>query len=153
MRAVLQRVKSAGVTIGGEEKASIGQGLMLLMGVCGSDEERQADYLCEKIANLRIFEDEAGKMNRSLLDVEGGVIVVSNFTLYADCRKGRRPSFTGAGNPEHARTLYDYFIQRMRQTGVRDVQTGEFGADMLLSIENDGPVTIVLDTQELMQTK
>ncbi|MBC8569815.1 D-aminoacyl-tRNA deacylase [Zongyangia hominis] len=150
MRVVLQRVRSAGVRIGGEERASIGQGLMALVGVCGEDGERQADYLCEKIANLRIFEDDGGKMNRSLLDIGGGMIVVSNFTLYADCKKGRRPSFVRAGDPGHAQRLYDYFVARMGAVGVRDVQTGEFGADMLLSIENDGPVTIVLDTDELM---
>lgn len=150
MRAVLQRVKSAGVQIEGKQKASINQGLMVLVGVCDEDTEKQADYLCEKIANLRIFEDGDGKMNRSLLDVNGQMIIVSNFTLYADCKKGRRPSYVKAGNPLHAEKIYHYFIQRMRLTGVQDVQTGEFGADMLLSIENYGPVTLVLDTDQLM---
>lgn len=150
MRVILQRVSSAGVKIDGKQVPKIGQGLMILLGVCDADEKAQADYLCEKVANLRIFADDEGKMNRSALDVDGEVIIVSNFTLYADCKKGRRPSYVKAGNPAYAEQLYDYFVERMKNTGVSKVETGSFGADMELTIVNDGPVTIFLDTDELM---
>ncbi len=149
MKAVLQRVKRASVAIGGEGVGEISSGLLLFLGVTEEDSEKKCDFLAEKAANLRIFEDEAGKMNRSLLDAGGQMLVVSQFTLCADCRKGRRPSFTGAARPEKAVPLYERFIENIRRMGI-PVSTGRFGADMLVSIENDGPVTILLDTDEIM---
>ena len=149
MKAVLQRVKQASVSIAGETVGKISSGIMLLLGVAEEDTEKECDFLAEKAVNLRIFEDEAGKMNRSLLDVAGEMLVVSQFTLCADCRRGRRPSFTRAARPEKAIPLYERFIGNIRETGI-PVSTGRFGADMLVSIENDGPVTILLDTDEIM---
>ena len=149
MKAVLQRVKRASVAIGGEGVGEISSGLLLFLGVTEEDSEKECDFLAEKAANLRIFEDEVGKMNRSLLDAGGQMLVVSQFTLCADCRKGRRPSFTGAARPEKAVQLYERFIENIRGMGI-PVSTGRFGADMLVSIENDGPVTILLDTDEIM---
>lgn len=144
MRALIQRVANSRVTVEGRSIAEIGLGLVILLGVGPSDGESQADYLVEKIVNLRIFEDEDGKINRSLLDVGGEAIVVSQFTLYADTRKGRRPSFTDAAAPEIARPLIDYFAGLMEQKGV-NTQTGEFGAHMVVEIANDGPVTIWIE--------
>jgi D-tyrosyl-tRNA(Tyr) deacylase len=144
MRIVLQRVKSGSVLVAGHAVAEIGKGLVILLGIGPQDGEEQAQALSEKIASLRIFEDEQGKMNRSLLDVGGEVIVVSQFTLYADTRKGRRPSFTDAALPETARPLVERFAELLRYLGV-PTQTGEFGAHMLVEIENDGPVTIWLE--------
>jgi D-tyrosyl-tRNA(Tyr) deacylase len=144
MRVVLQRVSRGRVTVDGRVAAEIGRGAVLLVGVGHGDGDPQIEYLAEKIANLRIFEDEAGKMNLSLLDVGGAVLVVSQFTLYADIRKGRRPSFTDAALPEAASPLVDRFAERLGRLGV-PVQTGEFGAHMLVEIHNDGPVTIVLE--------
>ena len=144
MRVVLQRVSRGKVSIAGQPVAAIGRGLMILLGISPSDSEEQAQYLVEKIANLRIFEDEQGKMNRSLLDVGGEAIVVSQFTLYADTRKGRRPSFTEAALPEIARPLVDRFSRLLSEQGV-PTQTGEFGANMLVEINNDGPVTIWME--------
>ncbi len=144
MRVVLQRVSRGKVSIAGQPVAAIGRGLMILLGISPSDSEEQAQYLVEKIANLRIFEDEQGKMNRSLLDVGGEAIVVSQFTLYADTRKGRRPSFTDAALPEIARPLVDRFSRLLSEQGV-PTQTGEFGANMLVEINNDGPVTIWME--------
>ena len=149
MKAVLQRVKRASVAIGGEGVGEISSGLLLFLGVTEEDSEKECDFLAEKAANLRIFEDEVGKMNRSLLDAGGQMLVVSQFTLCADCRKGRRPSFTGAARPEKAVPLDERFIENIRGMGI-PVSTGRFGADMLVSIENDGPVTILLDTDEIM---
>jgi D-tyrosyl-tRNA(Tyr) deacylase len=149
MRLVAQRVSSAGVAIGGKTVARIADGLCLLLGVAPDDAERDADVLAAKIANLRIFEDEAGKMNRSLLDVEGAALVVSQFTLFADCRKGRRPSFTDAAPPALGERLYRYFAERLRTEGVAEVRTGVFGAEMRVEIVNEGPVTILLDSGEL----
>ena len=151
MKAVLQRVKSAKVTIAGETVGEIGQGLAILLGVVDGDGVDEADFLAEKTANLRIFEDENGKLNRSLLDIGGGMLVVSNFTLCADARHGRRPSFTNAARPETANSLYERFVAAAQDAGAGLVQTGSFGADMLVSIENDGPVTIILDTNEIMK--
>ncbi|MGI5966581.1 MULTISPECIES: D-aminoacyl-tRNA deacylase [Anaerotruncus] len=151
MKAVLQRVKSAKVTIAGETVGEIGQGLAILLGVVDGDGVDEADFLAEKTANLRIFEDENGKLNRSLLDIGGGMLVVSNFTLCADARHGRRPSFTNAARPETANSLYERFVAAAKDAGAGLVQTGSFGADMLVSIENDGPVTIILDTNEIMK--
>ena len=145
MRLVLQRVSSGKVSVDGQAVAEIGLGLVILLGIAPGDGEAQANYLAEKAANLRIFEDEQGKMNRSLLEVGGAAIVVSQFTLYADARKGRRPSFTDAALPETARPLVERFAVVLGELGV-PTQTGQFGAHMLVEIANDGPVTIVLES-------
>jgi D-tyrosyl-tRNA(Tyr) deacylase len=144
MRVLLQRVRRGRVTVDQRSIAEIGAGMVILAGIGPQDGEEQARYLAEKVANLRIFEDKAGKFNRSLLDVGGQAIVISQFTLYADSRKGRRPSFTDAALPEQAAPLVERFAELLRQQGV-PVQTGEFGARMLVEIDNDGPVTIWLE--------
>ena len=144
MKAWVQRVTEASVEIAGERVAEIGQGYLVLLGVTHTDTEKAADEMAERICTLRIFEDEAGKTNRSLVDVGGSVIVVSQFTLYADCRKGRRPGFDLAGDPAAANELYEYFAERLKAEGVARVATGRFGADMLVSLENDGPATFLL---------
>ena len=144
MRAVLQRVRRGSVTVAGARIAEIGQGLVILLGIGPGDREETARAMAEKIATLRIFEDEQGKMNRSVLDVGGEAIVVSQFTLYADSHKGRRPSFTDAAPPELARPLVERFADLLRGLGV-PTQTGEFGAEMQVEILNDGPVTILLE--------
>ena len=144
MRLVLQRVKSGRVLVAGHAIAEIGKGLVILLGIAPGDGEKQARILCEKVANLRIFEDDQGKMNRSLLDVDGQAMVVSQFTLYADTRKGRRPSFTDAALAEVAQPLVERFAEMLRELGI-PTQTGEFGAHMLVEIANDGPVTIWLE--------
>lgn len=144
MRAVLQRVRRGKVSIDGRRRAEIGLGLVILLGVGEGDSEATARSLVEKIVNLRIFEDEQGKMNLSIHDVGGAAIVVSQFTLYADTRKGRRPSFVEAALPDVARPLVDRFAALLAEQGVV-TQTGEFGAHMLVEIENDGPVTILLE--------
>ena len=144
MRLVLQRVKSGRVAVAGHTIADIGTGFVILLGIGPGDDETQARTLAEKIVNLRIFDDEQGKMNRSLLDVAGQALVVSQFTLYADTRKGRRPSFTDAALPDDARPLVERFAEMLRELGV-PTQTGEFGAHMLVEIANDGPVTIWLE--------
>ena len=146
MRALVQRVQSGAVIVEERRLAEIKRGVVVLLGVGPEDSEEQARYLAEKIANLRIFEDEAGKMNLSLLDVEGEAIVVSQFTLYADTRKGRRPSFVGAASPEIAEPLVERFAALLRELGV-PAQTGEFGAHMLVNIANDGPVTIWIEKE------
>ena len=144
MRIVLQRVRKARVSVNDRAIAEIGPGLVLMVGIGPTDGEEQARYLADKIANLRIFEDQAGKINRSLLDVGGEVIVVSQFTLYADTRKGRRPSFTDAAAPQIAQPLVESFAALLVERGI-PTQTGEFGAHMLVEIANDGPVTIYLE--------
>ena len=144
MKIVLQRVRKGRVSVGGRQIAAIGKGLILLVGVGYGDSEENARQLAEKVAALRIFEDEQGKMNFSVRDVGGEAIVVSQFTLYADTRKGRRPSFTDAAVPDVARPLIERFAALLAEQGV-PVQTGEFGADMQVEIHNDGPVTILLD--------
>jgi D-aminoacyl-tRNA deacylase len=144
MRVVLQRVKSGRVSVAGHAIAEIDTGFVILLGIGAGDGEEQARTLSEKIANLRVFEDKQGRLNRSLLDVGGQALVVSQFTLYADTRKGRRPSFTDAALPELARPLVERFAAMLRQLGV-PTQTGEFGAHMLVEIANDGPVTIWLE--------
>ncbi len=149
MRALLQRVRSASVSVAGKEISRIKAGYLILLGVREGDTPGDAEVLAAKTAELRIFEDENGKMNRSLLDVGGQALVVSQFTLCADCRKGRRPSFINAMRPPMAEELYLSYAALLRQKGVGYVGEGEFGADMLVSIENDGPVTILLDTEEL----
>lgn len=150
MKAVLQRVTRASVAVGGEIIGEIGRGLLLLLGVAEGDTERECDFLAEKAVNLRIFEDSAGKMNQSLLDTGGGLLVVSQFTLCADCKNGRRPSFTGAARPESAAALYERFAAKAGALGV-NTATGRFGAEMKVCLENDGPVTIVLDTTEILK--
>ncbi len=149
MRAVVQRVKSAAVDLqdSGERRGAIDAGLMILLGVGEGDEEADSLYLADKIAGLRIFEDAEDKMNLSLLDVGGAVLAVSQFTLFGDCRRGRRPSFSSAARPELAEPLYEAFVGRLREQGVR-VETGVFGADMLVSLANDGPVTLLLDSKK-----
>lgn len=144
MRLVLQRVKSGRVLVAGHAVAEIGKGLVILVGVGPADGDEQVRFLSKKVANLRIFEDEQGKMNLSLLDVGGEAIVVSQFTLYADTRKGRRPSFTDAALPDVARPLVERFAEMLHELGI-PTQTGEFGAHMLVEISNDGPVTIWLE--------
>lgn len=148
MRAVVQRVSSASVAIDGETVGSIGRGYLVLLGVGHEDAREQADKLWGKLRGLRINDDAQGKTNLALADVDGSVLVVSQFTLYADCRRGRRPSFTAAGAPGHANELYEYFVSLVR-ADVERVATGRFGADMKVSLVNDGPFTIVLDTDDL----
>ena len=144
MRIVLQRVRKASVSVDGETIAAIGRGLLILLGIGHGDGQAEADFLAEKCANLRIFEDDAGKTNLSVLDILGEALVVSQFTLYADARKGRRPSFTDAGAPEIAEPLVQYFAERLTVLGV-PTRTGSFGARMLVELTNDGPFTIVLE--------
>ena len=144
MRVLLQRVRRASVTVAGETVGEIGHGVLLFVGVTHGDARADADWLAKKAAGLRIFEDDEGKMNRSLLDIGGDALVVSQFTLYADCRKGRRPGFDLAGDPAAANELYEYFAERLKGEGVGHVATGRFGADMLVSLENDGPATFLL---------
>ena len=145
MRIVLQRVKNASVTVGGERISEIGPGLLLLVGVAQGDGEAEANWLAEKVAGLRIFGDENGKMNLGVRDVGGEVLAVSQFTLIADTRKGKRPSFVGAAPPEEAEQLFDYLCERLRAAGAGSVKTGSFGAMMDVALVNDGPVTIVLE--------
>ncbi len=149
MKAVLQRVSSASVTVSSDLVSSINQGFLILLGVETSDNEKEADALARKISGLRIFTDENDKMNLSLGDVEGEVLVVSNFTLCADCRKGRRPNFEGAARGEAANQLYEYFCKKLEDAGIKKVAKGVFGADMKVELLNDGPVTIIINSQEL----
>lgn len=145
MKAVVQRVREASVTVDGAVVGAIGPGLLVLLGVAREDTEGAAEWLVEKILGLRIFEDGAGRMNLSLLDTGGALLVVSQFTLYGDTRKGRRPSFDGAARPEQANRLYEYFVALARARGVR-VETGVFQAMMQVSLVNDGPVTLICET-------
>ena len=145
MRAVVQRVLNASVAIGGTVKGEIGKGYLVLLGIEENDTEKDLDYIAEKLLGLRVFEDEAGKMNRSVLDAGGSILLVSQFTLYGDARKGRRPSFIHAARPEKAIPLYEAMIAHLR--AALPVETGEFGADMQVSLVNDGPVTILLDSE------
>jgi D-tyrosyl-tRNA(Tyr) deacylase len=145
MRAVIQRVSRAKVRIDGHTKGEIGKGLLILLGIGKGDTNREANDLLEKVIHLRIFEDAEGKMNLSLLDVSGDLMVISQFTLYADCRRGRRPSFTDAGSPEEAEALYDYFINQAKSRGMK-VASGTFQAVMEVDLVNFGPVTILLDS-------
>ncbi|MEB3102012.1 D-aminoacyl-tRNA deacylase [Ferviditalea candida] len=146
MRIVAQRSKEAQVSVSGEIVGKIGKGLVLLVGVTHEDKDRDADYLAEKIANLRIFEDEEGKMNHSVLDIGGQVLSISQFTLYGDCRKGRRPNFMNAAGPEHAVRIYEQFNDALRRRGLK-VETGVFGAMMDVALTNWGPVTLILDSK------
>ncbi len=149
MRVVLQRVSNCTVVIDGNTNADIVNGFLLLLGVKDGDTEQEAVKLARKISGLRIFTDENDKMNLSLADIGGSVVVVSNFTLYADCSHGRRPSFIKAARPEISEPLYEFFCEKLREFGINDVQTGEFGADMKVSLCNDGPVTLVIDSEDL----
>lgn len=149
MKAVIQRVKYATVKVEGKLIGECKQGFMILLGVVDSDTQQDADKLIKKIPVLRIFEDENGKMNKSLLDINGELLVISQFTLASDCSHGRRPSFTAAAPPDEANRLYEYFVSGIKSSGVSSVQTGEFGADMAVELLNDGPVTIILDSKEL----
>jgi D-tyrosyl-tRNA(Tyr) deacylase len=149
MRVILQRVTHGSVSVGGKQVGAVEQGFVALVGVTHTDNPAEATLLATKTAHLRVFEDEAGKMNRSVLEIGGGVLVISQFTLYADARKGRRPSFTEAARPEQAEPLVDMYAARLRVEGVARVEQGVFGAHMLVAIANDGPVTIVLDTGAL----
>ncbi len=159
MRAVLQRALEARVDILNEEtkeildSRAVGHGLMVLLGVMDSDTEGHARLMAKKTCEMRIFEDDQGKLNRSLLDIGGEMLVVSNFTLGADCKKGTRPSFSDAAAPSAAVPLYELFVEECRKLGVSVVKTGEFGADMKVSLVNDGPVTIILDSDRLTQPK
>ena len=144
MRALIQRVSRAGVTVDGRVVGKIGRGFVVLLGVTHADGRAEADWVAAKIAGLRVFDDEAGKMNRSLADVGGALLVVSQFTLYGDARKGRRPSFTDAAAPEMAEPLVDYFVEGLRDAGF-PVATGVFGAHMDVEIHNDGPVTMLIE--------
>ena len=147
MRAVVQRVSRASVTVEDTVTGSIEHGLLVLLGVSNEDNEVAAEYLAEKTIGLRIFEDEAGKMNLSVADVGGAVLVVSQFTLYGDVRRGKRPSFDRAARPDHANQLYEYFVEKIRAAGVR-CETGKFQAMMQVELVNDGPVTILLDSEK-----
>ena len=148
MKFVIQRVKHASVTVDGDVIGKVGRGYMVLIGVCDADDEAVADKMVDKMIKLRINEDAAGKTNLALADVNGGLLLVSQFTLYANCKKGNRPSFIEAGSPEHAEALYNYIVERCRER-VPVVETGSFGAEMAVELVNDGPFTIILDSTAL----
>lgn len=147
MRCVVQRVKSASVEIGGEISGSISGGLLVLLGVCDDDGKADVEWMAEKVIGLRIFSDENDKMNLSLSDVGGEMLIVSQFTLYGNCRKGKRPNFSAAGKPQYAEKIYNEFVQYCSER-VPVCETGKFGADMLVSLKNDGPVTLIIDSKE-----
>lgn len=149
MKLLVQRVSQASVTINGCVTASIGKGMLILLGIAANDKEKDADYLCAKVSTLRIFNDEAGKMNLNLAAVNGSFLVVSQFTLFADWAKGNRPSYTDAARPEKAMPLYEYFIKKLREISNTEVKTGTFGADMKVNLLNDGPVTLMLESRDL----
>lgn len=146
MRAVIQRVKKSSVSVDGEIKGKIGKGFNVLLGVMNGDTDAEAELLASKISKLRVFEDENGKMNKGILDIGGEILVISQFTLCADIKKGNRPSFTDSAAPDEADRLYRYFCECLKENGVSKVGTGVFAAEMLVEISNDGPVTIVMDT-------
>lgn len=152
MRFVIQRVREASVTVDGEVLGKIGHGLLVLVGVADSDDKEIADKMIDKMTKLRIFDDVEGKTNLSASDVNGAFLIISQFTLYADCKKGNRPSFTKAGKPELANELYEYVINEVRKKGFQ-TEHGAFGADMKVSLLNDGPFTIVLDSEEIVTKK
>ena len=147
MRVVVQRSKEASVKVSGQTIGSIDFGLVVLLAIAPSDGRAEVDWMAEKVAHLRIFSDKEGKMNRSVLDEGGSILVISQFTLYGDCRKGRRPHFGGAARPEHAVPQYEEFCTRLRELGVSSVETGQFGAMMQVELVNDGPVTLVIDSK------
>jgi D-tyrosyl-tRNA(Tyr) deacylase len=146
MRTVVQRVTSSSVKVGTTRVGAIGRGLVVFLGVVQGDDSDDADFLAAKLANLRIFADARGKLNRSLLETKGEMLVVSQFTLAGDCRKGRRPSFSTAAAPDQAERLYNHFVDRLRRMGVK-VQTGRFGAEMAVELVNDGPVTLIVESK------
>ena len=150
MRFVIQRVTEASVMVDGQVLGEIGKGFLVLIGVGKDDTTKEADRLVKKMTGLRIFEDENGKTNLSLSDVGGSLLLISQFTLYADCRKGNRPSFINAGDPDHANELYEYVIQECKKN-VPDVQRGQFGADMKVELLNDGPFTLMLESEQLFK--
>lgn len=152
MKFVIQRVREASVTVDGEVLGKIGDGLLVLVGVADSDDKEIADKMIDKMTKLRIFDDAEGKTNLSISDVNGAFLIISQFTLYADCRKGNRPSFTKAGKPELANELYEYVISEVRKKGFQ-TEHGAFGADMKVALLNDGPFTIVLDSEEIVAKK
>lgn len=152
MRAVVQKVKYSSVTVDNEIIGKIDNGFMILLGVTHEDNLKEVEWLSKKIKDLRIFEDQDGKMNLSLEDVKGEVLIISQFTLYGNCIKGRRPSFTEAAKPEHAENLYNKFIEKFQSFGIK-TQTGKFGADMKVELLNDGPVTIIIDTKDVGSLK
>ena len=152
MRALIQRVTKASVAVGPEEVGRIGPGLLVLLGIAQGDAESDADYLMEKLVNLRVFADSAGKFNLSALDTNAELLIVSQFTLYAETRKGRRPSFTQAAGPDEAQRLYQYMIESCQNSGLR-VAAGRFQEHMLVSLENDGPVTLMLDSADRSQSR
>lgn len=145
MRVLIQRVKRASVLISGKDKREINQGMCIFIGITHGDDESKADWLAEKISGLRIFEDSDGKTNLSIHDVNGEILLVSQFSLYASCAKGRRPSFTDAAKPDEAERLYDYFVSKIKSMEFKKVTCGEFGADMEVEIINDGPLTFIID--------
>ena len=147
MRLLIQRVKRASVLINNQEKRSINQGMCVLIGITTGDNESKADWLAEKMTGLRIFEDSDGKTNLSLADINGEILLVSQFSLYASCAKGRRPSFTGAGDPKEAERIYNYFVDKVKSYGFK-TNCGEFGADMEVEIINDGPLTFIVDSPD-----
>ena len=149
MRAVVQRVKNASVRIDGEICGQINQGLLVFLGVSKEDTETDITYISDKITGLRIFEDENEKMNNSIMDINGEILVISQFTLYGDCRKGRRPSFDGAMRPPEAEAMYEKFVEYIKKSGLK-TETGRFGADMKVELLNDGPVTIILDSSKIL---
>lgn len=149
MKAVIQRVSHASVTVEGDVIGKINKGFMILLGVEKGDNEKEAEVLSSKISTLRVFCDDNDKMNLSLFDIDGEVLVISNFTLCANCRHGRRPSFDNAAPPKEANDLYEYFCKCLENLGVRNVEKGEFGADMKVELLNDGPVTLIIDSKEL----
>jgi len=146
MRIVLQRVKSASVDVSGETVGQIGSGLLILLGIARTDSQQDADYLADKIIHLRVFPDQAGRMNRSIMEIGGGLLVVSQFTLYGDCKRGRRPSFDEAAPPEKARELYEYFVNQLKSSNIM-IETGVFQAEMEVHLVNDGPVTLILESK------
>ena len=152
MRAVVQRVTYSSVEVNGEIVGEINNGFNVLLGISKDDTEEDMKYIKEKIINLRVFSDENDKMNLSAADIGGGLLVISQFTLYGDCRRGKRPSFIRAARPEKAIPLYEAFLSRCRETGIH-VECGEFGADMAVELVNDGPVTIIMDTEEMKSSK
>lgn len=150
MKLVVQRVKNANVVIENKTVGEIKQGFMVLLGVAPTDTKEIADFLVQKLIKLRVFEDENQKMNLSIQDIDGELLIVSQFTLYADCNHGNRPSFIGAAAPDMANELYQYFVEQCKKQNIKKVATGEFGADMQVSLQNDGPVTIILEKDEFL---
>ena len=148
MRAVLQRVSRGSVAVEGKTIGEIGKGVMVLFGILGTDDEKTMEYMLDKIVNLRIFEDENGKMNLSLLDIEGEILIVPNFTLYGDTRKGRRPGYSSGASPEVAAKIFEQLCEKAKSMPIKKVEMGQFQADMQVSIVNDGPVTLLIDSEK-----